>query len=138
MEKVFLDANVLFSAAYQRSSGLLKLWDFKNVRLITSFYAFEEALRNLDLEEQHQRLKKIMMRVKIVAEAHNPKNIIPPLITLHPKDQPILAAALQAKANYLITGDIQHFGKYFSKDIHGMIICPPASYIKKRRSQKTH
>jgi predicted nucleic acid-binding protein len=58
--------------------------------------------------------------------------MIPKSITLPAKDKPILAAAIQAKANYLITGDIRHFGKYFSKTISGVTIYPPAYYFKEK------
>jgi len=127
MEKLFLDANVLFSAAYQPSSGLLKFWKLKNVKLITSAYAFEEALRNLDCTVQQKRLKELMTSIEIIENAL--EAIIPKSITLPKKDQPILAAALKAKANYLITGDIRPFGKYFSKTINGTTIIPPSRYF---------
>jgi predicted nucleic acid-binding protein len=132
MKKIFLDANVLFSAAYQAESGLLKFWKLKNVQLLTSTYAFQEALRNLDPEKQHQWLKKLMVSVTMVEEAHMPESLIPNSIALPTKDKPILAAAIQAKANYLITGDIRHFGKYFSKTISGVTIYPPAYYFKEK------
>ena len=41
MDRVFLDANVLFSAAYRQDSSLLRLWELKDVELVTSAYAFE-------------------------------------------------------------------------------------------------
>jgi predicted nucleic acid-binding protein len=127
MEKIFLDANVLFSAAYQPSSGLLKFWKLKNVKLITSTYALEEALRNLDRTIQQKRLKELMTSVDIIEDVS--KTGIPKSVTLPKKDQPILAAALKAKANYLITGDIRHFGKYYSKTISGIKIIPPSHYF---------
>lgn len=29
MDKLFLDANILFSAAYRSNAGLLRLWEFE-------------------------------------------------------------------------------------------------------------
>ena len=52
MDQLFLDANVLFSAAYRPGAGLLALWKLKNVRLCTSHYALEEARLNLSDEVQ--------------------------------------------------------------------------------------
>jgi predicted nucleic acid-binding protein len=130
MQKIFLDANVLFSAAYQSESGLLKFWKLEDVQLITSTYAAQEALRNLDLENQEQRFEKLLRSVVIVDEVDQPELVIPKSIILPYKDKPILAAAINAKANYLITGDIRHFGKYFSKKVEGVTICPPADYFK--------
>src|SRR5437879_2519148 len=47
MDRLFLDANVLFSAAYRPNPGLLKLWKLKNVILCSSRHALEEARINL-------------------------------------------------------------------------------------------
>jgi hypothetical protein len=51
---LFLDANVLFSAAYRENAGLLKFWQLKFIKLISSAYAIEEARRNLTLSEQRE------------------------------------------------------------------------------------
>lgn len=51
MDRLFLDANILFSAAYRPDAGLRRLWEVPNVELVTSAYAGEEARRNLDLPE---------------------------------------------------------------------------------------
>ena len=50
MDRVFLDANVLFSAAYLESSGLARLWQLADAELLSSDYAIEEARRNLALD----------------------------------------------------------------------------------------
>ena len=47
MIKTFLDANILFSAAYIEKNNIIRLWDSKKVQLITSAYALGEAQRNL-------------------------------------------------------------------------------------------
>jgi len=47
MDRLFLDANVLFSAAYKTESGPLQLWKLKNATLCSSRYALEEARINL-------------------------------------------------------------------------------------------
>jgi predicted nucleic acid-binding protein len=52
IDRLFLDANVLFSAAYQPDSGIARLWKFKDVELLTSAYAAEEARVNLSEREQ--------------------------------------------------------------------------------------
>jgi hypothetical protein len=48
------------------------------------------------------------------------------------KDAPILLAAMEAQATYLITGDVRHFGLYFGKHIEGILILLPANYLNKR------
>ena len=50
---------------------------------------------------------------------------------------PILLAAIEARADYLLTGDFRHFGPYFGKKIEGVtIISPPAQYFKVRGGEK--
>ncbi len=129
MDILFLDANVLFSAAYQDNAALLRLWKLKNVRLVTSQYALEEARRNLSAEKQQDRLKRLIQAVKVMETLSLEKNI-PETIHLAAKDRPILAAAIEAKATHLITGDFRDFGDYFNKTIEGVLILPPAVYLK--------
>lgn len=38
-------------------------------------------------------------------------------------------AAIAAKANYLPTGDVTHFRKYFGKTIMGVKICAAPDYF---------
>jgi hypothetical protein len=69
VDRVFLDANVLFSAAYRDGAGLVRLWELPGAELLSSGYAAEEARRNLDAREQRQRLAKLLKRVVMVPEA---------------------------------------------------------------------
>lgn len=130
MDRVFLDANVLFSAAYKENARLLELWALKNVALWSSRYALEEARTNLPKEDQQRRLLKLA-GVLTLHEAGDSK--LPPAIQLHEKDLPILQAAIEARANYLLTGDIRHFGPYLGKKIQGVQILVPAEYLKNHR-----
>ena len=59
MKSAFLDANVLFSAAYLENAPLAKLWKLGDVRLLSSSNAVDEAKRNLMRNHFHleQRLK---------------------------------------------------------------------------------
>ncbi|MFA7236446.1 MAG: hypothetical protein WC058_06250 [Phycisphaeraceae bacterium] len=56
MDRLFLDANVLFSAAYRGKAGLLRLWFLRKVAMISSWYAVAEARANLADDTQHRRL----------------------------------------------------------------------------------
>lgn len=135
-ERVFLDANILFSIAYG-SPGLERLWgDAKRgkYKLIASQYVIEEAKRNLDRREQLDALNRLLSEVRVVPEADP---TIPCPIPLPEKDRPVLLAALSCKADYLITGDVTHFGKYFGKRIRRLRICTPRDFfniISKRSS----
>ena len=130
MDTVFLDANVLFSAAYRRDSGLRRLWKLIDVQLVTSGYAAEEARRNLDTRDQLADLDALLRKVRIVATAPG-DFALPGSVKLPEKDRPILLSAISFKATHLLTGDFKHFGRYYGHKIGGVLIQTPASYLKK-------
>ena len=66
MDRVFLDANVIFSAAYRPDSGLAVLWRRAGATLLTSAYAVDEARRNLPGPDQHRRLDALVGACEIV------------------------------------------------------------------------
>lgn len=134
-EKIlFLDANVLFSAAYREDSKLSIFWKLKKTNLITSSYALEEARRNLKTQEQRIRLEVLASKLKITSHEHMAP--LPPEVILKDKDRPILAAAIHAKADFLITGDFQDFGKYFGTAVIGVMILPPAGYLAQHHKEQ--
>ena len=130
MDRLFLDANVLFSAAYREDSGLLRFWELEEVELLTSGYAFEEARRNLDTEEQRQRLQALVLRLQLVPETSAGR---PDSVELAEKDVPIFQAAVAAEASHLITGDRKHFGRYFGEKLGGVWVMTPRTYLDTRK-----
>ena len=58
---------------------------------------------------------------------------MPDRIRLDPKDQPILLAAIYGKADYLLTGDVRHFGHLYGKRIEGVRVLRPVAYFDRRR-----
>lgn len=130
MERVFLDANVLFSAAYRADAGLLKLWRVPGIQLCSSSYAVEEARINLDEAAQRARLTQLESKLELF-EAREQK--LPSGILLPAKDTPILLAAIAADAAYLLTGDLRHFGPYLGRRIAGVMILTPGAYLRSRR-----
>ena len=131
MDVLFLDANVLFSAAYAAEAGLLELWRLAEVRLVSSQYAIEEASRNLSDRRQQSRLNRLLRRVQV--RANEPEGVLPHGLVLAAKDRPILAAAIAAGATHLLTGDRTHFGQYFGRSVGGVTILPPGEYLRQRR-----
>ena len=120
--KVFLDANILFSAAYG-SPALKRLWDDAargRYLLLASRYVVEEARRNLSTAPQRIALENCLLHVKIVPEADS---AMPCPIHLPEKDQPVFLAAMIARADFLVTGDRLHFGPFFGQRIQGVMIC---------------
>ena len=127
MDRLFLDANVLFSAAYKPESRLLQLWNLKNVTLCSSRYAVEEARINLADEDQRLRLMQLSADLHLFEAVQRP---VPREISLPLKDAPILLAAIAAGATHLLTGDVRHFGSYLGKKIEGIAIILPGEYLK--------
>ena len=131
MDRLFLDANILFSASYRPESSLLQLWSFDDVALFTSTHAIEEANRNLQKYNPRciSNLNVLIEDMTIVRH-----DVIleedPDLSVLPDKDKPLLTAAIAAGATHLITGDRRHFGQWFGKRVKGILIQPPGDYLR--------
>lgn len=128
MDRLFLDANVLFSAAYRAEAGVARLWKLPGVVLLTSAYAVEEALRNLSEPHQRERLHALIESMTI----HHVVIVDPRLrgeVRLPEKDWPILAGAAAVQATHLLTGDQKHFGPYFGERILGVLVLTPGKYL---------
>lgn len=132
MDRLFLDANVLFSAAYRADAGVARIWDCDDVELLSSDYAVEEARRNLPKPDQKARLAELLHRLRIVPSVV-PHPDTRSKVELPDKDWPILGAAVAAGATHLITGDKKDFGPYFGSNVLGLRILPPSSYLNPRR-----
>ena len=131
MDRLFLDANVLYSAAESPTSRFRVFWDMGDVELVTSVYAQEEARRNLDTDTLRDRLANLAEGLTVIEDIPAESLVSLPL-NLPEKDRPILLAAIQAKATHLLTGDKKHFGPYYGQTIEGVLILPPAEYLRTR------
>jgi len=114
--RLFLDANVLFTAAHNPSGkaalvidlGLQGSWE-----VVSCSYAIEEARRNIsikypDLLNRFETLVTGVIRVP----SRSGRNIP---VHLPEKDRPILEAAILCKATHLLTGDIKDFGPFMNR-----------------------
>ncbi len=128
MDRLFLDANVLFSAAYRPNAGIRRLWKLSGPRLVTSAFTAEEARRNLTEPDQKEALARLLEYLEVTQQ--------PPVTDkiresgLPEKDLPVLAAAVGARATHLITGDHRHFGSFFGEHLQGVKVQRPADYLK--------
>ena len=129
MDRIFLDANVLFSAAYRANAGPLALWKLRDVTLCSSRYAIEEARLNLEEDAQRRRLSRLTAALDIFDAGERE---LPPGITLPEKDWPILLAAIKARATHLVTGDLRHFGPYFGARVQSVLVVTLAEYLKRQ------
>jgi uncharacterized protein len=84
----------------------------------------------LEVEEQRDRLEALLESVKLAATV--PKKQLPAGVNLPAKDEPILLAAIAARATHLLTGDWKHFGPYRNTVIEGVLILSTAAYFKAR------
>ena len=132
--KLYLDANVIFSAAHReegRAQDLVALARGGHCDLLTSTHALEEARRNLQLKSSgfERRLMQALVQVTVVVEA--PAALVDWArdLGLPLKDAPILAAAVHANADLLVTGDTRDFGHLFGTTLRGTRVVTPASAI---------
>ena len=129
MDRVFLDSNVLFSAAYAPGSGLTNLWRRKSARLIASGYVIEEARRNLDDAAARNRLEALLESLEQVGD---PAAALDPEMEkdLPENDRPVLRAAMAAGATHLLSGDRRAFGAWYGKRLAGVLVLRPAEYLR--------
>ena len=129
--KLFLDANVIFTAAYSPqglSRGLFLLAEAGKCDICTSAFAHEEALRNIQKKapDKIPYLTALMQQVEILPEPH-PKVITwTEKLPLTQKDAPVLAAAIQGRVDIFVTGDRRDFGHLFGQVLKGVKILTPA------------
>jgi putative PIN family toxin of toxin-antitoxin system len=132
--KVFLDTNVLASAAATRGLCADVLREvFTSHELVISEYLIDELKRVLaekfrlprDIREEYIWL---LHQDTILAEEDDP----PPLQLKDKSDIPILGAALQAKADVLVTGDIELQNPRKIGKLH---ILSPRGFWKKIRAE---
>lgn len=130
LDRVFLDANVLFSAAYTPQSRLLELWTLNNTELVTSLFALEEARRNLLIHNPIgiKILEDMTQQMIVVTGARI--DSLPDNIELADKDVPILLAAIDSGCTHLLTGDKRYFGDIYGKAICGVLVQTPAQYLQ--------
>lgn len=128
--RVFLDANVLFSAA--KSDGpvreLLALLEQSGHQCCVDAYVIEEARRNLGTKapERISALERLLLRMK-TASAQRIDPVLEASLPLPAKDRPVLAAAIHQNCDALVTGDRTHFGALYGRTIHGVTIHSPRS-----------
>ena len=128
--RIFLDANVLFSAA--KSAGavrqLLHALHAAGHQLVASEYVATEARRNLlgkagtDAATYLQALLTAIEVSPVAASAATQSD----LQWLPDKDRPVLASAIATKCDALVTGDRTHFGAAYGQTFRGVTIYSPA------------
>jgi hypothetical protein len=134
-DRVFADANVLFSASYIPDHVFLFFWASSRTRMVTSQFAANETLRNVSSRAHVERLEHLLARTEVIAsEEHRAHSEI----LLPGKDRPILRGALGCRSRFLVTGDKRHFGAYFDRSFetyYGVLtIIEPAALLRLLKS----
>ena len=133
--RVFLDANVLFTALHNPNGkaalvielGARGLWD-----LYSSSWAVKEARRNLarKVPRAIEGLATMLNDIRLVE--HQSGLEFP--AELADKDRPIFQAALACRATHLLTGDMKDFGPFMNRpdETFGVHIQTVAEFLNRR------
>jgi uncharacterized protein len=133
--KLYLDANILFSLGYFSEGAIPELVDeaiAKHYQLVTSAYAVDEARGNI-ARRYPERLARLESYLKMLSLVPEPTE--EPLkeavgYGLPSKDAPILAAAIGASCDYLVTGDKRHFGHLYGRVVRGVRVLAPRDMLE--------
>ncbi len=133
--RLFLDANILFTAAYSPEGIARSLFDLAEAgycSLCTSAFALDEARRNLakKAEAKLPRLERLLPLLTVAPEPPPEKVAWAQGLPLPPKDAPIMAAAVLCAADILITGDRRDFGHLFGKSAEGVRVLSPRETLE--------
>lgn len=126
--RIFLDANILFSAA--KSDGAIRhlLDDLKGAghQCVADSYVIAEARKNLErkypsaMEGLDQVLAGVDCVTKVAGSVFSESR-------LPDKDRPVVAAAVHHRCQALMTGDKMHFGLLYGQAVGGVAIHSPQS-----------
>ncbi|MGP1680548.1 MAG: PIN domain-containing protein [Burkholderiales bacterium] len=132
--RVFLDANILFSAA--KSDGAVR--EFLRLLLDSGHecwvddYVVIEARRNLTAKARNALVafEALLERLHI-SPAQAPGPELKLVNWLPEKDRTVLAAAMRLRCDTLVTGDRTHFGPGYGKSFAGVTIHSPRSLAER-------
>ncbi len=131
--RLFLDANVLFTAAHNpggKAAFLFSPSALTHWKLVSSAYAVEEARRNL-ARKRPTALDHLETLAEKLELASQPTRHQGPRLRLPAKDEPIWFAAWASKATHLLTGDLKDFGPHMNQSAQsdGIVIQTVAEFL---------
>jgi predicted nucleic acid-binding protein len=132
--RVFLDANILFSAA--KSDGavrqLLMRLHGGGHTLCADAYVVAEARRNLEAKGADALTALATLVSRLAVAPFQSTELSRDAATLLPeKDRPVLASAIRLGCEVLVTGDRTHFGALYGKSVGGVTIHSPRSLAER-------
>ena len=135
--RVFLDSNVILSGLLSERGAPRILLDLLSLRLPLLI----GSTGRYNLIEIERNLKKKMPSLLFLYKAYLPKLNLKVIPLPRPedirdfsgqiaeKDIPVLISAIRSKADFLVTGDKQHFGKMKELDKYPFHVLTPSEFI---------
>lgn len=142
MWRIFVDTSVFFSACYSQTGASFEIFRFAlqgSAKLITSDYVIQETQRNLS-RKSPDVLPKFKEFLEIIDfEYANPsvEEVLKAAIFTELKDAPVVAAALYAGADFLVSLDRRHLvGQTRVSEESGIPILLPEELLRLLRDRK--
>ena len=139
--RVFLDSNVILSGLLSERGAPRILLDLLSLRLPFLVGAQGGSTGRYNLIEIERNLKKKIPGLLFLYKAYLPKLNLKVIPLPRPedirdfsgqiaeKDIPVLISAIRSKADFLVTGDKQHFGKMKGLDKYPFHVVTPSEFI---------
>ena len=135
--RVFLDSNVILSGLLSERGAPRILLDLLSLKLpfligSTGRYNLIEIDRNLRkkmpglLAVYKAYLPRLNLRVIPLPRPEDVRNFSGQVVE---KDVPVLISAIRSKADFLVTGDKQHFGRIRELDEYPFRVVTPSEFI---------
>ncbi len=134
--RVFLDSNVIFSGLYSSAGApgkILERFIQGELRVVISQQVLEEVVRTLGakLVEALPTLRRLLVSVPPeIVQDPSLEEVARWVGVLHPADAGILAAAMAAQVDYLVTGDKHFFEKPDMAEKIGLRIVTPTQFLE--------
>lgn len=141
--KVFLDASMLFSAAYSQTGAsreIIRLGIQGEIQLLISDLVCKEAYVNLQNKapEAVQKLSEFLRHVPFEVVKPSKEEVLAAMKYTEFKDAPVVAAAKHAGVDYLISLDRAHLvGITAVEEGSGISILLPGEFLEILRADKT-
>ena len=135
--RIFLDSNVIFSGLYSSEGApgiILKLFVDGKLDVVISQQVLEEVVQTVKekLPEALSSLRKLLISVTPeIVEAPPSREVARWSKIVSLEDASILAAAVLAKPDYLVTGDKDLLRNSSSAEKSGLAIVSPAQFLKR-------
>ena len=131
--KLFIDSSVLLAASGSATGASRLLIGEASARgwvLVSSLYCFEETRHNLPKLGSHAE-GDFEKHIAPFVECIETRLVVDrPVVYPVTKDRPVVAGALAAKCDALLTLDRADFQRLLGNEIYGMSILTPGDWLK--------